>query len=175
VTAPAKFPPLTIAAAAAAALGLLALMLTPVPATLFGGGAATAGVAMPQAPSLSAVEIPAFVEFRAIAEKPLFNPGRAPDPSAPDVAAKSALAPLSDYRLAGVVLSGDTKLALVERRQSKQTVTLRPGDTLDGRHVDAIAPDGVHMSGGPAPELMAMPRVPGISRSGPDAHLSRHR
>jgi len=170
-----RFPPLMAVSAAGAAMGLLALLLVLLPATLFSGGAATTSVTLPREPKLAAVEIPPFREFEDVIDRPLFNPARAPDPLPPAQAAKSALPALADYRLVGIVLMKGTKLALVERKQAKQVVTLHPGDELDGRRVENIGSDGVELSGGPVRELLAMPRISGISRSDrADTKAARH-
>lgn len=71
---------------------------------------------------------------------------------------------LSEYRLAGVVLAAGTKLALVERRSAKQVVTLHVGDDLDGRRVEDITTEGVRLNGGSTHELLAVPRLNGVSR-----------
>lgn len=159
-------PLLTMISAFAATVGLIALIMVLLPTAIFGSGAPVSSVTPPHVPSIAQLDLPAFEAFNDIIDRPVFNPGRAPDPQPPAEAAKSALPALSDYKLVGLVLTKGTKIALVERRQAKQIVTLHPGDEIDGRHVEDIGSDGVHLSGGPVRELLSMPRIAGISRSG---------
>jgi hypothetical protein len=159
-------PLLTMTSALAAVVGLIALLMVLLPTALFGGGAPTNSVTPPHVPAIARLDLPTLETFKGIIDRPMFNPGRAPDPQPPAEAAKSALPALSDYKLVGLVLTKGTKIALVERRQAKQIVTLHPGDEIDGRHVEDIGSDGVHLSGGPVRELLSMPRIAGISRSG---------
>lgn len=158
------FPPLTIALAAAAGAGLLALILVLAPSIVFAPHAA-AGIRPLRAIALPPADARPFEDYAAIAAKPLFNPARQKDPlPPPEGEEKDVLPPLSDYRLVGIVIARESKLALVERRAAKQVVTLHTGDDLDGRRVDDIRPNGVVLSGGAAPELLAIPKADGKSR-----------
>lgn len=160
------FPPLTIALGAATGCGALALLAVLLPATLFFRDAPSANIATPRLAALPPPDTRPFEDYDQVFERSLFNPGRQADPKPPADAAKSQMPALSDYRLVGIVLMKGVKLGLVERRSTKQVVTVHPGDALDGRRVDDISADGIRLSGGAAPELLAMPRVNGISRSG---------
>ncbi len=161
-----ELPPATIALGAAAGCGAIALLAVLLPATLFFRDTATASVAPSHPATLPLADIRPFEDYNAVFERPLFNPGRQADPRPPAETAKSQLPALSDYRLVGIVLMKGVKIGLVERLSGKQVVTLHPGDALDGRRVDDIGPDGIRFSGGAMPELLAMPRLNGISRSG---------
>lgn len=157
---------MTIALAALTACAMLTLGAVLVPSTLFHGSVTSAELPAARGLALPAADSRPLEIYRVIFEKPLFNPGRQADPAPVQEQAKSALPPLSDYRLVGLVLTRGAKLALVERRNAKQVVTLHPGDELDGRHVESIGEDGVRVSGGPVPELLAIPRISGVTRSG---------
>jgi hypothetical protein len=95
--------------------------------------------------------------YAVMSEKPLFNTDRKPDPLESD--AKAKVPPLSDYRLVGVVIVKADRLALIERRKAHQTVTVRPGDALDGRHVDDIGVSGVRLSGENGAEFLVIPKA----------------
>jgi hypothetical protein len=161
-----ELPPATIALGAAAGCGAIALVAVLLPATLFARDKASAGVTVPHLTALPPAESRPFEDYDAVFERPLFNPGREADPKPPAEAAKSQLPALSEYRLVGIVLMKGVKLGLVERRSSKQVVTVHPGEALDGRRVGDIEADGIRLSGGAGPEVLAMPRASGISRSG---------
>ena len=161
-----EHPPMTIALAALAACTTLALAAVLVPSTIFHGSAVSAEMPAARPLVLPLREKQPLEAYDVVFEKPLFNPGRQIDPAPVQEPAKSALPPLSDYRLVGLVLARGSRLALVERRSAKQVVTLHAGDELDGRRVESIGEDGVHVSGGAAPELLAIPRVNGVTRSG---------
>ena len=161
-----ELPPATIGLGAAAGCGAIALVAALLPATLFFRDTASADIAVPPLTALPRVDVRPFEDYNTVFERPLFNPGRQADPKPPAEAAKSQLPALSEYRLVGIVLMKGVKLGLVERRSSKQVVTVHPGDALDGRHIDDIGADGIRLSGGTGAEVLAMPRVNGISRSG---------
>lgn len=145
-------PPLAIAIGAAA-LGTVLLFMTlmPVGADPAPADARTADV-MPD--KLPALDPPPLASYAAIAERPLFNPGRTKDVATP--ATQPELPPLTDYRLVGLVVGPDTQRALVAR--GAETLSLKPGDSLDGRRVASIGPRGVTLSANGSEELLAFPR-----------------
>ena len=153
-------PPLTIALALAAGLGLLLLTSVALPSLVSADAPGEIAAPPRRGISASALAQRPFETYAAVAERPLFNPGRKKDP---DIAAAvvSNLPALSDYRLVGIVLSPDAKLALVTRKSSNQVVTLRPGDNLDGRHVDDVEDAGVLLSGAGSKEVLSIPRADG--------------
>lgn len=95
-----------------------------------------------------------------IVEHPLFNADRQKDP---EPQALSQLPALDNYRLAGVIVTGETSVVIIEKKTSKTTVTLKVGDLLDGRTIKEITADGVSFSGPVATETLAIPRVTGAS------------
>ena len=99
-------------------------------------------------------------EIDTIVEKPLFNADRKKDPSP---LLQGALPVLDTYRLAGVVAAGDFGIAIVERKQTKASITLRVGDSLDGRTVTGITPGSITFSGPAGSETLNIPKVYGAS------------
>ncbi len=162
--------PLTIALSALAATGLIASIFTALPSLVWTSGSARAAgppirVAIPQI-----VQRP-YEYYAAITDRPLFNPGRQKDPSPPSAAALAQLPPLDTYRLVGIVISKEIKLALVERKAAQQIVTLHQGDMLDGRRVDDIRNTGLELSGASGAEILSMPRAKtGAWSIAPDQH-----
>jgi hypothetical protein len=102
-------------------------------------------------------------EFAAITEHPLFNTDRKKDPPAASTAAASQLPSIQEYRLAGVIVMKDAALALVERKATKTVVTLKVGDSLDGRIVTDISPAGVQLASSSQVETLSIPKVQGAS------------
>jgi hypothetical protein len=164
MSAIADHPPATIASVVLASIAAFALTMTFLPSTLFLGDRELPAPIRLKRISLPSLDIAPFEHYGIVFEKPLFNPGHEPDPAPAAEAAKSALPALSGYRLAGLVLAGRLRMALVERRDAKQTITLHIGDDLDGRRVEDITAEGVRLSNGSARELLAVPRVNGVSR-----------
>lgn len=95
-----------------------------------------------------------------ITERPLFNVDRQQDP-APQM--QSQLPALDNYRLAGVIVTGETSIAIIEKKTSKATVTLKVGDLLDGRTVKEITAAGVSLSGQATSEMLTIPKATGAS------------
>lgn len=108
-------------------------------------------------------EMPALAAYEPLMQRPLFNPGRTPDPvRAPSVPVgapvASALGDLSQYRVVGIAGDSQTRIALV-RKGEGEVRTLRLGDSLDGWTVRAIDGRGVSISGGGRTEVLAIPRA----------------
>lgn len=136
--------PFGLTLAIAAALGLLALLLvvTPSVASWGWGGSSISMAAEP--PRLPQFETQSLATYAAIGERPIFNPGHAKDPlPPPPEMAKPQLPSLDNYRLAGLVISPNVHIALIERRGNSQVMSLRPGENLDGRTVVDVQEKGV--------------------------------
>jgi hypothetical protein len=99
-------------------------------------------------------------EIAVITEHPLFNADRQKDPPPPVV---TTFVSLDSYRLAGIVVTAESAIAVVERKASKSTVTVKIGDLLDGRTVKAITTDGVLLAGSGSSEVLKMPKISGAS------------
>ena len=138
-------PPL-IALLAAAGLGGLVLIMTLMPSATLPMSADVDASLPPRLEKPQALRLPAFKSYAVIADRPLFNAGRAKDILAAEQSAlQQSLPRLSDYRLVGLVVSSGTQRALVGR-PSGDVVMLKPGDDLDGRRVLSIDPRGVSLS-----------------------------
>ncbi len=103
-----------------------------------------------------------FEAFSDVTEHPIFNSDRKKDPAAPPVLGPA----LDSYRLAGVVTAGKTRVALVERRATKAVLSLKVGDSLDGRTVKKITSAAVIFAG-PADEALQFPVIQGASFARP--------
>ena len=158
-------PPQTVALAAFTGASVLALLLVLLPSPVFSPDARIRSETSPPAISRADLEQPPITAYAVIADRPLFNVGRKKD-VAPLPVAVATLPALTSYRLAGIVLSSQTRLALVEKIPSKQIVTLKPGDMLDGRHVDDVEEGTVVFSAQGATEILTIPRISGWSRAG---------
>jgi hypothetical protein len=167
MTAIAERPPLTIALLGLASCALLALVLVLLPSLVL---PPDAGIAAPADAKIltrgDLLQLP-LASYAAISERPLFNEGRRKDPAQAlaDASTPTGLPGLDTYRLAGIVISSATRLALVERIASKQIVSVKPGDTLDGRRVEDVEEDNVVFSGAGGVETLSMPHVNGWSRT----------
>lgn len=106
--------------------------------------------------------------YSAIAEHPLFYPSRAPwrppPPPAAPPAKSTALAPLTNYALVGVIVSGDTGSALIKPRGGKKTIFLGVGQELDGWMLKEITRDRLHFAAGNATYDMNVAKPSEIKR-----------
>ena len=144
-----------------AALGaiMLAAVVVPSPARLdlwTAHPVAIADIPFPEAPhNISDAELAAVVE------RPLFNYDRKKDPPPEE---QNALPGLDTYRLAGVIITGSTNVAIIERKQEKTSATVKMGTSLDGRTVTAITAEGVTLSSGGRSDILALPKIVGASK-----------
>jgi hypothetical protein len=100
-------------------------------------------------------------DLAMIVKYPLFNADRKEDPPEASSQAKLKLPALAGYRLAGVIIAGNTSIAMVERRATRAVVTLRIGTDLDGRTVKDITVAGVTLSSSSGLETLAIPKAKG--------------
>ncbi|GAA0570709.1 hypothetical protein [Rhizomicrobium electricum] len=103
-------------------------------------------------------------DLAAVIERPLFNSDRKKDPP-PE--AQTALPGLDSYRLAGIIITRATTIAIIERSQSKTSSTVKVGDLLDGRAVGAITSEGVSLTYGGRSDVLAVPKISGASLAAP--------
>lgn len=148
-----------------AALGIVCGLLAwlPSPLGLLTGRApdrvgSVRAVAVPKLQTLQPLE-----SYEKLTQRPLFNPGRIPDPrpATPvtvDTAVTGAAGDIAQYVLVGIAGDARTRLALV-RKADGEVITLRKGDMLDGWRVGAIDGRGVSISGGGRNEILAIPRA----------------
>jgi hypothetical protein len=107
---------------------------------------------------------PAAVEgaYADIAARPLFYPSRKPwmpppPPPAP-VAAPAAPPPLTNYALVGVVVSGDTRTALIRPPGARTTIMLAEGQDLAGWKLQEITRTRLRFAAGDASYEMNFPK-----------------
>ena len=148
-------------------------------AELTGSDAAAPEPAAPRAPASARGEaaapnagfsLPALNSFASVGERPLFSPVRRP-------AARSAdnSGAWSSFALAGIIITPQSREALVSHGKPPTIAHLTEGQTIDGWTVNAIYPDHVVFSdrfteqelrlidkGGPPPP----PPPPGQRRTG---------
>jgi hypothetical protein len=103
-----------------------------------------------------------LANYTIVVAEPLFNEGRRADPLPPPPAPPKPppLPGVESYRLAGLVLSPEVRLALVSRPQGGELVRLHPGDLLDGWTVEAVDATGVTLSGQGITAHMKVTRAP---------------
>jgi hypothetical protein len=152
-----KHQPLTIVLAALALLGALLLALSLAPTLVAAPDTpkprATAEVYLPD------IDQVPLARYAVIGAKPLFAPDRRTETAGATPGTANGQPSLADYRLTGVIISKDVRLALVERMASHQVVTVRPGDDLDGRHVNDISADGVELRDAHGVTMLSVPKL----------------
>jgi hypothetical protein len=155
-------PPLTLALALATGLGMfvLATVLLPAWITVPSEELHLINPAIPLL-AFARSDPRSLSDYASIVDRPLFNPGRRKDAPLPTATAAPLMPALSSYRLVGLMISKDARLALVERRTAHQIVTLHAGDQLDGRHVEDIKGTGVYLSGPSGNEWLTIPKANG--------------
>lgn len=148
----------------AGGLGIGALAFVPSPLSLFDVFQTVPDVEIRKAPALSLKTVPALESFDPIIARPLFNPGRVPDPETGPVAgtgtgpAGPVLGELSQYRVVGIAGDGVTNIALVQK-SGGEMLRLRKGDSLDGWIVTEVGAKGVSIRGGTRKEVLTIPRA----------------
>lgn len=155
-------PPLTLAFAAFASLGLLVLVGVLAPSWARLSGFDLIQITSPKLLFPELLKQEPFDNYSVLIEQPLFNADRKKDPPPPPPLSLLAQLPsLDSYRLVGVIITADKSLALVERRATKNVVELKSGDMLDGRTVKDITPAGVVFGGSAMSEVLSIPKAPG--------------
>jgi hypothetical protein len=105
--------------------------------------------------------------YTDIAAHPLFFPARAPwvppPPPAPVVVSK-APPPLTNYALVGVVVSGDTRTALIRPPGGRKTIMLAEGQDLAGWTLQEITSAGLRFAAGTASYDMNFPKPSQVAR-----------
>ena len=105
--------------------------------------------------------------YPEIAERPLFYPSRkawAPPPPPPAPVVSTAPPPLTDYALVGVILSGNTRSALIRTPGGSKTITLGEGQELQGWKLQEITRDRLRFAAGDAQYDMNFPKPSEIKR-----------
>lgn len=118
-------------------------------------------------PPLRLAPMPAITIFDAIADRPLFNVDRKPDPLPPPPEPAKPLVVLGDltqYRVVGVTGDSETQRALVQK-SGGPSLTLKPGDAFEGWTVEKIDLTGVAIAGGDRKEILAIPKAQNRAQS----------
>lgn len=139
---------LTRAMAAILGAGFIALVLAfvPSPLRLLDLFDAAQAPELREPPTLKLTVMPPAASYAAIAQRPVFNAGRLPDPvtsvatSAP--APQPSAGDLSEFRLIGVVADSVTARALLARGGAP-AIKVSPGDKLGEWRIDKIDGTGV--------------------------------
>lgn len=140
------------------------------PRALPSGGAA---VSLSTTAAAAAASRPSYP---AIAERPLFHSNRqpwtpprvaaAPPPPIAQLPAPAALPPPRGYTLIGVVLSGDTRSALLRPPGGTRTISLAAGQALDGWVLREVGREGLQFEASGAVFQLAFPGPRRFDRSG---------
>ncbi len=100
--------------------------------------------------------------YPAIGERPLFYPNRTrwqpPPPPPPPPPQVRAPPPLTNYTLAGVIVSGKARTALVKAPGGRETLILAEGQQLDGWTLQQIAGTQLLFVSGKATYEMKLPK-----------------
>ena len=100
----------------------------------------------------------------AVAERPLFYPSRTPwapppppPPAPPTPPVAKAPPPLTNYALVGVIVSGDTRSALIRPPGAKKIITIGEGEELAGWKLQEITRARLRFAAGAASYEMNFP------------------
>jgi hypothetical protein len=146
------------------ALGAAALFmaLTAVPGRSDSGARVAGPAGAPAAGPGSDTAAPAGpASYAAIAEHPLFYPSRtpwAPPPPPPPKPVSTAPSPLTNYALIGVIVSGETRTALIRPPGANKTITIAEGQNLGGWTLQEITRTRLRFAAGDASYEMNFPK-----------------
>jgi hypothetical protein len=101
-----------------------------------------------------------LTDYTVVASQSLFNKGRLSDPlPLAQGPAKPALPSADTYRLVGLILSPELRIALVERTASGDVLHLHPGDAVDGWTVRSVEAAGVTLAAQNATAELKIPKA----------------
>jgi len=133
---------------------LLYLLLAPLPEY------SVAEIRPPAVPADNApparFEAPPMEAFAAVDDRSVFNPlrVRVEAPAAPSSAGATSLP--SDLTLIGVILDGDTRLALIKSPSHPLAVGVAVGGSIEGWQVSRVDPDKIVLRGGGSEQELKM-------------------
>ena len=134
--------------AAALGSGLIAFVaaFVPSPLRVFDLFEAPPKIEVREPPKLELKEMSPAEAYSEIAGRPIFNPGRKPDPETRSAGAAPVAAAtesdLSEFRVVGIVADALTQRAIVER-QGAPALHVAPGDLLAGWRITKIDATGI--------------------------------
>ncbi len=116
----------------------------------------------PAGPELDLGDLPAAPEFvldsieryDAVLERPLFSPTRRPPEE--EVVAAVPTRMEFDYVLKGVLIDGDSRIALLRDYSGDRVLHLREGESLDGWRLKSVAADHVVVERGDREEALEL-------------------
>jgi hypothetical protein len=133
-----------------------------VPGRSDSGGRTPGPAAAPAADAGGDAAAPAAkATYPAIAEHPLFYPSRtpwAPPPPPPPKPVSTAPSPLTNYALIGVIVSGETRTALIRPPGASKTITIAEGQSLGGWTLQEITRTRLRFAAGDASYEMNFPK-----------------
>ncbi|HKT20343.1 MAG TPA: hypothetical protein VJR47_19975 [Stellaceae bacterium] len=131
---------------------------------------AAASARQAKAEALAPSAMPPLQRFSAVTERPLFSPSRRP----PLQAADDSEGAWSSFTLAGIIITPDSREALIRHGSPPTIAHLHEGQDLEGWVVRSILPDRVVFAGGDTQhELRLMSKPPASTpASGPSARRS---
>jgi hypothetical protein len=88
--------------------------------------------------------LPPLQSFVSVTDRPLFSQSRRPSPQGTD----DSLGPWSNFVLAGIIISPDSREALILHGKPQAMVHVQEGQDVDGWLVTSILPDRVVFRGG---------------------------
>jgi len=106
-------------------------------------------------PLANTVITPSKDAFALIGQRDVFDPKRAPLKSAAAAAGGGATS-IGDLTLVGIILDGDTKLALLRVPGEPQAVALKAGASLNGWQVVGIGSDRVTIQGADGQHVLVL-------------------
>jgi hypothetical protein len=110
----------------------------------------------------------AVASYPAIAAHPLFYPSRSPwrppPPPPPKPPAPKAPPTLTKYALVGLIVSGDTRIALIKPPGSEKTILLGVGQELNGWMLKEITRDRLRFAAGDAGYDMTLSKPSEVNR-----------
>lgn len=109
--------------------------------------------------------LPPLQSFSAVTERPLFSQTRRPSPQGGD----DSLGAWSSFTLTGIIISANSREALIMHGRPPTLVHLQEGQDVEGWMVTSILPDRVVLRGGGSEhELKLLDKPPAANPSTPN-------
>ena len=128
---------------------------------------------IPALPAAQAFQMPPIEDFGETLDRPLFSKIRRPPPPAPDAPAdKPEKKQTVKVRLAGVVISPEERVALVQEPRAREITRLKVGQEIEGWVLEAILADRIVLRFG---ELREEVKIAGEVRRAPGKRKKKAR